>query len=168
MLALRGRIAWPNDARCALAVAWDIDFDTTVHLEQPKGGFSRYELLSDLRYEEVGLPSVLDMLGELSLRNTFFVSSWNVEQYPDALRAIGTGGHEVACHGVMHEPPNQQTDKRELDLLLRSRKSLQEFFGAPVSGYRAPYAAFPIAQQTILRTNASPTTPLFSTITSRT
>jgi peptidoglycan/xylan/chitin deacetylase (PgdA/CDA1 family) len=141
-LALRGQVAWPNGARCALAVAWDIDFDTTVHLEEPGSGYSKYEVLSDLRYEDVGLPSVLEALGELGLHNTFFVSSWNVEQYPAAIQAIAAQGHEVACHGVMHEPPNQQSDERELDILRRSRKTLQESLGIAVTGYRAPYAAF--------------------------
>jgi peptidoglycan/xylan/chitin deacetylase (PgdA/CDA1 family) len=141
-VALRGQVAWPNGARCALALAWDIDFDTTLHLEQPGAGYSRYEVLSDLRYEDVGLPCVLEMLGDLALHNTFFVSSWNVEQYPDAVRAIAANGHEVACHGVMHEPPNQQSEERELDILRRSRRALQESLGTSVSGYRAPYAAF--------------------------
>ncbi len=141
-MALRGQIRWPNGARCALAIAWDIDFDTTVHLEHPGTGYSKYELLSDLRYEDVGLPNVLEMLGELSLRSTFFVSSWNIDQYPEAVRGIGSGGHEIACHGVMHEPPNQQSQERELELLVRSRNALQDFLDTRVSGYRAPYAAF--------------------------
>lgn len=141
-MGLHGTVEWPNGARCAVALAWDIDFDTTLHLEHPERGYTEYELLSDLKYEEVGLPNVLEAIGELGLHQTFFISSWNTDRYPDLSRQIVSGSHELACHGVMHEAPNQQSDDRERALLLRSRQTLQAFTGTGVLGFRAPYAAF--------------------------
>jgi peptidoglycan-N-acetylglucosamine deacetylase len=50
------------------------------------------------------LPFLLDTLAEYGLRATFFVEAWNVDHYPDAVRAIADAGHEVGNHGYRHEP----------------------------------------------------------------
>ena len=49
------------------------------------------------------LPRVLELLRSSDVRATFFVEGLNAELYPDALREIAAGGHEVAFHGWQHE-----------------------------------------------------------------
>jgi len=45
------------------------------------------------------LPRILDVLGELGLRSTFFVQGLNIELYPDALLGILDSSHELGYHG---------------------------------------------------------------------
>ena len=45
------------------------------------------------------LPRILDVLGELGLRSTFFVQVLNIELYPDALLGILDSSHELGYHG---------------------------------------------------------------------
>ncbi len=52
---LQSRIPWPGGARCAICISWDVDIDTTIHLEHPDTGYKEYGVLSSLRYEEVGI-----------------------------------------------------------------------------------------------------------------
>ena len=32
---------WPNGARCAVAVTFDMDADSLIHLDHPEDGFNR-------------------------------------------------------------------------------------------------------------------------------
>jgi peptidoglycan-N-acetylglucosamine deacetylase len=45
------------------------------------------------------LPRILDVLGELGLRSTFFVQGLNIELYPDALLGTLDCSHELGYHG---------------------------------------------------------------------
>ena len=139
---LRCTIPWPHGAKCAVSISWDIDIDTTLHLERPASGFQEYELLSSSRYEEVAIKSVVDALAELGLRQTFFVCGWCIERYPDTCALIRDAGHEVAHHGYMHEPPNEQSPHAELHWLERGVDIIRAFTGRSPLGWRAPYAAF--------------------------
>ena len=138
----RCNIPWPGGAKCAVALAWDIDIDTTLHLERPVEGFAQYEVLSSLRYEDVGIRNVVAALEDLGLKQTFFVCGWCIERYPEVCGAIRDGGHEIAHHGCLHEPPNQQSAEQELHWLRRGSSIIRDFTGRAPRGWRAPYAAF--------------------------
>jgi peptidoglycan/xylan/chitin deacetylase (PgdA/CDA1 family) len=45
------------------------------------------------------LPRILNVLGELGIRSTFFVQGLNIQLYPDALLGILDSGHELGYHG---------------------------------------------------------------------
>ena len=45
------------------------------------------------------LPRILDVLGELGRRSTFFVQGLNIELYPDALLVILDSSNELGYHG---------------------------------------------------------------------
>src|SRR5580692_2567714 len=49
------------------------------------------------------LPRLLDLLASHGVAASFFVEGLNAQMYPDALRAILAGGHEVAVHAWRHE-----------------------------------------------------------------
>ena len=64
------------------------------------------------------LPAILDVL---DTKVTFFVETWNLEVYPDAVRAVAEAGHEIGCHGMRHEIWCNLTAEQELDHLRRCR-----------------------------------------------
>ena len=81
---------------------------------------------------------ILQMLSERDVKATFFTLGWIAERYPQMVRRIVDGGHELASHGYGHE---RATD---LDLgaftrdVTHAKKLLEDLSGARVSGYRAP------------------------------
>jgi peptidoglycan/xylan/chitin deacetylase (PgdA/CDA1 family) len=113
-----------------------------MHLHDPEHAHERYAALSWLRYEEVGVPKVLEILARHGVRQTFFVCAWCIERYPAMCEAIVAGGHELAHHGYMNEPPNRLSDGDELHWLRHCSAVIEGFSGQRPLGWRAPYAAF--------------------------
>jgi peptidoglycan/xylan/chitin deacetylase (PgdA/CDA1 family) len=83
------------------------------------------------------LPRILALLEELGLRATFFVEGLNTELYPDTLVEVGATGHEVAYHGWCHEQWAELDAAREVELLRRGIRALEELDLRPV-GFRPP------------------------------
>jgi peptidoglycan/xylan/chitin deacetylase (PgdA/CDA1 family) len=83
------------------------------------------------------LPRILALLEELGLRATFFVEGLNTELYPDTLVEVGAAGHEVAYHGWCHEQWAELGAAREVELLRRGVRALEELELRPV-GFRPP------------------------------
>ena len=83
------------------------------------------------------LPRVLSLLDDVGLRATFFVEGLNAELYPDALRAIADGGHEVAFHGWQHEHWADLSPAAERESFERGVTALDGLGLRPV-GFRPP------------------------------
>lgn len=135
-------IEWPNGSRCALAISWDVDFDSDLHLLDPTHGFEQYGAMSNFRFDEVGLERIVKVLRELGLRQTFFVCGWCLETYPSIAATLLEDGHEIAHHGYMHEKPNTQTEEGELLWLQRGIACIEAASGKRPRGWRAPSQAF--------------------------
>ena len=85
----------------------------------------------------VALPAVLDLLGALELRATFFVEGINAGLYPDAVRTIAAAGHEVGLHAWRHERWSELGPDEESALLERSIDAFAQL-GIEVDGFRPP------------------------------
>ena len=85
----------------------------------------------------VALPRLLDELDALELRATFLIEAINCELNPGAVRAIISGGHEIAVHGWQHEPWSELPAARERELLRRARDAFRGL-GVDVRGFRPP------------------------------
>ncbi|MGB7933476.1 MAG: polysaccharide deacetylase family protein [Gammaproteobacteria bacterium] len=78
------------------------------------------EQLGGVRF---GLPGILDLLDELEMPATFFVTGWMLELYPDLANILKQSGHCVGVHGRFHEylpvefEQQSHTLKRELEWL---------------------------------------------------
>ena len=83
------------------------------------------------------LPRVLETLGRLDIRATFFVEGVNAEAYPEALQAIAGAGHELALHAWRHERWGQLEPAVESELLERGTEALVALGHRP-HGFRPP------------------------------
>jgi peptidoglycan/xylan/chitin deacetylase (PgdA/CDA1 family) len=88
------------------------------------------------------VPRVLDVLGSLGVRATFFVEGWNAEVYPDALGSMVAAGHEVGYHGWRHESWARLSDA-EACVLLERGVSAFGALGIRLRGVRAPGGSQP-------------------------
>src|SRR5262245_5164100 len=134
-------VPWPGGARCAACVSWDVDADTLVLHRRPVRGHDLHGGLSWLRYDEVAVPEIVKVLDGFGIKQTSFVCAWCIERYPAMCQPIVESGHEIACHGYLHEAPNEQPSDRELEELQHGIDIIECFTGRRPSGARAPYGA---------------------------
>lgn len=80
---------------------------------------------------------ILDLFAAQQVRATFFTLGWVAERYPQLVKDIVKGGHEIASHGWEHVRVNTQTPEEFRRDIERTRKLLQDISGEPVIGYRA-------------------------------
>ena len=133
------RFRWPDGARCAVMLGFDVDGETTALSEDPKL-VKRLSTMSQCTYgPTVGVPRLLGLLAHLDVPATFFVPGWVAEHHPRMLQAIAHGGHEIGVHGWLHERLPTLDRKRERDVLRRSTDALERLCGTRPIGYRAPW-----------------------------
>jgi len=80
---------------------------------------------------------VLQLYADADVRGTFFTLGWVAEHFPEVVRRIAAGGHEVASHGMQHVRVwDQDPDTFRADIV-RTKKILEDVSGQAVRGYRA-------------------------------
>lgn len=140
---IKNPVPWPNGARCAACITFDMDADSILHLEHPNDSISRVSAISMLRYgPEVAVPRILETYRRLEIHQTFFVPAWCIEQYPAAVEAMVAGGHEVGHHGYMHENPSGAGRDEEAYWLQRGIEVIMRHTGQRPRGWRAPLYNF--------------------------
>ncbi len=136
---IKNPVPWPKGAKVAVNFTWDMDADSILHLAHPNDAATRVCTMSYLRYgPEVGVPRICELFEKFGLKTTFFVPAWCIEEHPHAVERMLEGGHEIACHGYIHEPPNVHTRDRELYWTSRAVEVIERFTGKKPRGYRAP------------------------------
>lgn len=69
---------------------------------------------------------------------TFFILGWVAQRFPDLVKRIQHGGHEVASHGFSHAKATVQTPDAFLQDITQAKQLLEDLTGEAVIGYRAP------------------------------
>jgi len=140
---IRNQIPWPNGAKCAACITFDMDADSLVHIAHPKDGHSRVAAISMLQYgPKVAVPRIVESYRQLGIKQTFFVPAWCIERYPEAIEAMLEGGHELAHHGFLHEHPRELSDEEEAHWLDRGIEVIKRVSGRHPRGWRAPLYNF--------------------------
>jgi peptidoglycan/xylan/chitin deacetylase (PgdA/CDA1 family) len=127
--------AWPRQARAACAFTFDLDAETlwlARGVEEPVAlSQGRFGILE-------GLPRILSVLRAAEIHASFFIPAWVAEHYPQSVRAIAGDGHEIGCHGDVHERVTDLERGREQAILKKSLDVLTPLAGRRPIGYRAP------------------------------
>ncbi|WP_140633315.1 XrtA system polysaccharide deacetylase [Methylibium rhizosphaerae] len=87
---------------------------------------------------ERNVQRLLALFERRGARATFFTLGWIAERYPQLVRDIVAGGHELASHGYGHLRASDQSRDEFLDDIRRAKSLLEDIAGQPVLGYRAP------------------------------
>lgn len=81
---------------------------------------------------------ILQLLAERGIKATFFVVGWVAERYPQLVKDIATGGHEIGCHSYLHRRIYTLTKEEFREDTRKAKMILEEISGQSVFGYRAP------------------------------
>jgi len=89
--------------------------------------------------EEEGILKLLQLLKKYKILATFFVPGEMARRHCDAIEKIAKAGHEVACHGLLHDKNECLVNKTEQRRrILEATKLLEEASGSRPVGFRAP------------------------------
>ncbi len=81
---------------------------------------------------------LLELLARHGATGTFFVLGCVAERQPAMVRAIVSGGHEVASHGYDHRRVTELSADGFRDQVRRTRRIVEDLTGRECLGYRAP------------------------------
>ena len=128
--------AWPNGARVAVLLSFDVDNETVaIRFGDPTLGS-----LSQAQYgARVGLPRIVKLLDAHKIPATFFIPSVSLALTPSMVGVIKKSGrHEFGVHGWIHEMNAKLPDSIERRLLKKAVTELTALTGTKPTGYRAP------------------------------
>jgi len=127
--------AWPNGARVAVSLSFDIDNEYLTRPQLLPGPLSQGE------YGAVqGLPRVLALMDSQQIPASFYVPASSFINHPGMVKEIqASGRHEIGLHGWIHENlaaiDNAAEEER---LLTQSIEYLTKAMGKRPVGIRAP------------------------------
>ncbi|MDB5810829.1 MAG: hypothetical protein JWN94_2951, partial [Betaproteobacteria bacterium] len=86
----------------------------------------------------VGAPRLLALLKKYRINSSWYVPGHTIETFPDAVRAVVDGGHEIAHHGWRHISPVFLSAGDEEAELVRGNEAIKRICGEYARGYRSP------------------------------
>lgn len=129
---------WPNGARSALFIGFDVDAETAWIGNTPSN-IDRMVTTSHGGYDaRVGIARILQLMHELDLKATFFTPGWTALAHPGACEPMLKAGHEIAHHGYLHKIPKRDNLDETFEEIDRGFEALQSALGVRPVGYRAP------------------------------
>jgi polysaccharide deacetylase family protein (PEP-CTERM system associated) len=81
---------------------------------------------------------ILELLERHDVKGTFFVLGQVAEVFPELVREIHAGGHEIGVHGYDHHVFHKLTRAQAREELHRAKSILEDLTGERVAGHRAP------------------------------
>ena len=126
---------WPGGARCAIALSFDSDHETS---DLREGGKSIGRLAWGQYGARVGVPRILKLLEKYQVKASFYVPAVTALLHPDEQRRVVAEGHEIGIHGWIHELNSVLPYEAERDLMLRAAEVLEKTTGIRPVGLRTP------------------------------
>lgn len=128
-----------TDPRLSVCLTFDFDalsvwlgtMQTTSPANLSRGEFGPF-----------AIPRILKLLAEYDIKATFFVPGHTALAYPDSVRLIRDGGHEIGHHGYVHENPSLLDEATERRVFDQGVEALEKVVGVTPRGYRSPGAEF--------------------------
>jgi polysaccharide deacetylase family protein (PEP-CTERM system associated) len=118
--------------------AMTIDVEDYFHVSVfdgvvPREGWNRFESRVCANTDRM-----IEIFADAGVRATFFVLGWVGERFPELVRRLADGGHEIASHGYAHRLIYDQTPAAFREDVRRAKGVLESAAGCRVDGYRAP------------------------------
>ena len=142
--------SWPNGARVAVALSFDMDAETGF---LRSGNLSPQPLSRGEYGPRVGVPRILKMLESNGAPASFFIPAVSGQLHPEAVDAILKSPlrHEIGVHGWVHERITELSADEERRLTRRAFDFWTERLGRKPAGIRTPSWDFTAATLSIIR-----------------
>lgn len=129
--------SWPEGARVAALLSFDVDNETVTGL---RFGDATVGSLSQGEYgARVALGRVVSLLDRFEIPASFFIPAVSMRLNPDMLNVLQQSGrHEIGIHGWIHELNSSLEEADERALLERALDYYTDLLGERPVGYRAP------------------------------
>ena len=129
--------SWPGWAKVAVLLSYDVDNETVMGL---RNGEISVGPLSQGQYgHRVALPRIVKLMDDEGIPATFFFPAWSLKIAPEQADLInGSGQHEIAVHGWIHELNTALDGATEERLLMQATDEIEAITGKRPVGYRAP------------------------------
>ena len=132
------KIAWPNGAKCAAMVTFNLDaglFLKVLHPEAELEG-TGVKAVVDNSYA-FRTRRLLDVIESRGIRGTFFVPGIVAAERAELVREIASRGHEIAVRGWAAENLALLPESEQRELIEKSAAAVREACGAAPLGFRA-------------------------------
>lgn len=100
--------------------------------------YDKYKNTNRATNLEANIFEILSFLKEYKTRATFFIVGSVAERYPDLIKSIAEGGHEIASHGYLHRLVYRISIEEFHKDVEKSIDILTKITGKTILGYRAP------------------------------
>jgi len=101
----------------------------------------------------VHTPMLIDILGAVNVKGTFFLQGSEAQKYPSLVRELVRAGHQVANHGYNHLDCRRVTFKEYIYDIEKAQTLLDEITGESLPKvFRPPYGS--VSPRTFLSLNA--------------
>lgn len=87
---------------------------------------------------EAGVNTLLELFERVGCRATFFFLGYVARHHRGLARRCASAGHEIACHGFMHDRLHRLGPDTFRDDLRDSKRLIEDQVGRAILGYRAP------------------------------
>ena len=128
---------WPNGARVAVALSFDMDAETGF---LRSGSYSPQPLSRGQYGPRVGVPRILKLCEKYGIPISFFVPAVTAQLHPETIDAVlkAPQKHEIGVHGWVHERITDLTPEEERTLTHRAFDFWTERLGHKPAGIRTP------------------------------
>ena len=140
--------AWPDGARCAVAISFDADHET-IPLRDADESPMR---ISQGQYgNRQAMPRIRKLLEREAVPASFFYPAVSALLHPEEVRATADDGHEIGIHSWIHEANTTLPREAERDLTFRAAETLGRIAGRNPVGMRTASWDFSVNTLDIVR-----------------
>jgi peptidoglycan/xylan/chitin deacetylase (PgdA/CDA1 family) len=140
--------AWPDGARCAVAISFDADHETIPLRDSDQSPMR----ISQGQYgNRQATPRIRQLLERESVPASFFYPAVSALLHPEEVRALADDGHEIGIHSWIHEANTTLPREAERDLTLRAAETLGRIAGRDPVGMRTASWDFSVNTLGIVR-----------------
>jgi peptidoglycan/xylan/chitin deacetylase (PgdA/CDA1 family) len=140
--------AWPEGARCCVALSFDADHETTPLRD---GDQSPMRISQGQYGSRQGIPRIRRLLDRHGARASFFYPAVSALLHPEEVRALADEGHEIGIHSWIHEANTGLPPGVERELTMRAADVLEKIAGRRPVGIRTASWDFSVDTLDIIR-----------------
>jgi peptidoglycan/xylan/chitin deacetylase (PgdA/CDA1 family) len=129
-------MVWPDTKKVAVTLTFDFQGGEDVR-PLPNGKMDNEKYTQCEYGPNTAIWRILRILEEEKTQATFLTCGAIAERYPDAIKAIVAGGHEVAGHGYHHEIARDLTKAEETEVMRKTTAMIRDRAGQAPIGWRS-------------------------------